>query len=252
MIYIPKIITPPSLCSVPKTPLTCLTVISIILSDSYDTVILPRPWTESNSKRLNWVSQQIYPNITIPLSSVPHYDFDIDYDQKWITRHSPCKFIEPKDSEGTSHCSTTKTVNYTKLILLITDVTRQYSNISRHDGGEACLKFFQGKKSQQFRPNTLPKLFGSPSPSTTLPQTLPITVEDHTIVLWKKSTHLQPCSRMATHRAPWPCWTYPSCNFSSSPFSRNPLRFCSLSFALSPCPTGLSNTTSLQKEKSTN
>lgn len=110
------------------------------------------------------------------------------------------------------------------------------------------------EESQRSSPNTLPKLLSSPPPSATLPRTLLITL-DRTTVFWKKPTHLQPTSSTPTHTVPWHAWTYPSCHLSSpSPFSTNLLGCRSLSSALplSPCPIGLCNYTSLQKEKSRN
>lgn len=90
--YIHKIITLLSLHLVPKISLTCFNVKIIILSDSYGTVTLPRHWMESNSKRPNWVSEQIHPELRI-LIFLFHTVTDMDCDQKWITHESQCKFI---------------------------------------------------------------------------------------------------------------------------------------------------------------
>lgn len=59
--------------------------------------------------------------------SIPHHDFDIDCDQKWITHDSQCKFIQPKASEGDIPLQYYQ--NWQLRNLVITDVTGLYNSI---------------------------------------------------------------------------------------------------------------------------
>lgn len=164
--YIHKITTLPSLHLVPKIPLTCLNVKIVILSDSCDTVTLPRQWMESNSKRLHWVSQQIHPELRI-LIFLFHTMTDMDCDQKWSTHDSQCKFIQLKDSEE-------------DLSTVLSKLTTQGSFWSSWMW-PGCTIIFHARmalksawspckeRESAFSPKTLPQLISLPSPSVLLP-----------------------------------------------------------------------------------
>lgn len=149
----------------------------------------------------------------------------------------------------TSHYSTIKTDSYAKLILVITDVTTLYNNVSRHDGTEACLKLFQGKQvsiSAQTRCKVI---------------WLTLTINNFTQnpTNYARRSYdsilkeVNPPSTLFPHAYSYsPLTLLNLSQLQLLPPTPNPSRFHSLSFALSLCPIGLSNHTVLQKEKSTN
>lgn len=230
--YIHKIITLLSLHLVPKISLTCFNVKIIILSDSYGTVTLPRHWMESNSKRPNWVSEQIHPELRI-LIFLFHTVTDMDCDQKWITHESQCKFIESKDSEDLS-----------------TVLSKLWETHSSHHGCDQAVQSYftpgwhwslpealSRKGSQHLAPKTLPLLISLPSPSVPLSKTLLIMHKDYMTVFWRKSIHHQPSSSTSTPDIAELILLASSTHTSLlNKLSISSLRCHSLSFALSSVP----------------
>lgn len=202
---------------------------------------------ESNSKSLNWVSQQIHPELRI-LIFLFHTVTDMDCGQKWITHDSQCKCIQSKDSEE-------------DLSTVLSKLTMQSSFTSWMWPG--CTTVFHARmalksswspfkeRESAFSPKTLPQLISLPSPSVPLPKTLLIMQKDHMTVFWNKSIHLQPSSPTSTHNPLTLLDLFQLHLLHTPPFSVSSLRCHSLFFAFS-CPIELHNYTSFQKEKSTN